>query len=197
MNREDGHNRSFVCVQLPEPLVSTEGTLRTIADISKERIRRVLARLRADASRLDAPARSAPEDLGFRVFKLAASNFRQWSGVGELTADAYAEQMALYRDPLVEGWTPESVIAEVALKEAGFGLNYRVAPAPEVPGQTVYRVWDPDTGAAFHICLDDSLTLDAVRALGLKRGDLFVCRSVALDDETAANLALECRLKTI
>jgi adenine-specific DNA-methyltransferase len=36
-----------------------------------------------------------------------------------------------------------------------------------------------------------------VKALGLKKDDLFICRDVALMDEQAANLALRCKLKTI
>jgi adenine-specific DNA-methyltransferase len=31
----------------------------------------------------------------------------------------------------------------------------------------------------------------------LGKDDLFICRDIALDDELAANLALQCRLKTI
>jgi len=39
--------------------------------------------------------------------------------------------------------------------------------------------------------------LGVVKKLGLSKDELFVCRDVALDDEAAANLALQCRLKTI
>jgi adenine-specific DNA-methyltransferase len=46
-------------------------------------------------------------------------------------------------------------------------------------------------------CLDDTLNPDIAKALALTADDLFVCRDRALDDTLAANLALQCRLKTI
>ncbi|MCX6841557.1 MAG: hypothetical protein NTX53_04645 [candidate division WOR-3 bacterium] len=62
---------------------------------------------------------------------------------------------------------------------------------------TVYRVTDEDKEQFFYICLDDKVRLEDVKFLNLTRDMLFVCRDVALDDETAANLALQCRLRTI
>ena len=50
---------------------------------------------------------------------------------------------------------------------------------------------------SFYICLDDSINLENLSPLNLGKDDLFICRDVALDDEAAANLALQCRLKTI
>jgi len=41
------------------------------------------------------------------------------------------------------------------------------------------------------------LTLDAVRALKLRKDSLFICRDAALDDTLSANLALQCRLKVL
>ena len=50
---------------------------------------------------------------------------------------------------------------------------------------------------SFVICLDDTLTLEAVRALKLPKNALFICRDTALDDTLSANLALQCRLKVL
>ena len=197
-NREDEGTRRFIMVQLPEPLPTPEARLRTIADIGKERIRRVIARLQAErAGQLDLRERETPEDLGFKLFKLAPSNFQSWFGVAQAEGGEYARQMALFADALVEGWTPERVVAEVALKEAGFGLNYRTERAEAVKQQTVFRVVDDEREQHFYICLDDQLRLETLRPLELQREDLFVCRGKALDDEAAANLALQCRLRTI
>jgi len=208
LNREDGGNRRFVVVQLPEPTDNPQ--FPTIADIGKERIRRVIARMKQENEGqlplLD--TRETPEDLGFKVFKLAPSNYQLWRGVGEDTPDAYAEQMTLFADPLVDGWTAENVIYEVALKE-GYGLNCRIDPLPippplsgeggdrRSPGGGIYRVTDPDKEQSFTIYLDNAISLENLSALNLDKDDLFICRDVALDDEAAANLALQCRLKTI
>lgn len=207
LDREDGGNRRFIMVQLPEPTpegsAAREAGFETIAEIGKERIRRVIARLKEqNQGQLDLPDRDRPEDLGFRVYKLAPSNYRSWSGVeaeGEEPPppETYLDQMELFTDALVDGWTPEGVIAEVALKEAGFGLNYRTETVDGLQGQTVYRVTDPDREQVFYLTLDEKVRLEALKALGLDRDTLFVCRASALDDETAANLALQCRLRVI
>lgn len=201
LNREDGGDRRFIMVQLPEPTPEDSPARRagyeTIADIGEERIRRVIAQMQQEREgQLSLETRETPEDLGFKVFKLAPSNYQLWRGLDEDTPDAYAEQMELFADPLVDGWKVENVIYEVALKE-GYGLNFRIETVPAVPGNTIYRVTDPDKEQSFYICLDNALGLENLSALSLEKDHLFICRDVALDDEAAANLALQCRLKTI
>ncbi|OPZ49987.1 MAG: hypothetical protein BWY92_01154 [Firmicutes bacterium ADurb.BinA052] len=67
-NAEDGGNRRFILVQLPEPCprdsVAAQNGCRTIFDICKERVRRVIARLR------DEREPHAALNLGYRVFRL-------------------------------------------------------------------------------------------------------------------------------
>lgn len=105
--------------------------------------------------------------------------------------------MSLFSDPLRVGWTPEGVLWEVALKE-GYGLN-SVLEKLDCPLNQVWRVRDPEKEPpqSFRACLDETLHPDLAKALGLGEDDLFVCRDRALDDTLAANLALQCRLKTI
>ena len=76
LNKEDGGNRKFILVQLPEPTERTDFT--TIAEITKERMRRVIRKMEsADAGQLALTAGPKPA-LGFKVFKLASSNFSVW-----------------------------------------------------------------------------------------------------------------------
>ncbi len=63
--------------------------------------------------------------------------------------------------------------------------------------QSAYGFTDPDTGHACTICLDNTIQLEALRPLGLTMNDTFICRDCALDDTAAANLAMQCRLKTL
>jgi adenine-specific DNA-methyltransferase len=226
-NRLRLSSRKFICVQLPEPVNpkthagrnALELGLKTVADIGKERIRRVIARMkkeRAIAEVHELPLLSTkPEDLGFKVFKLAESNYKQWDGapIHELaqreSPESYARQAELFADPLVEGWKPENLLYEVALKE-GYGLNIVVTVIHELPPQThelplqtheltpqTWRVTDPDKGQSFYLCLANRIALKSLKPLNLHADDLFICRDAALDDEAAANLALQCRLKTI
>ena len=202
LNREDGGNRRFIMVQLPEPTGRED--FPTIADIGKERIRRVIQRMQEAPKdkaqgNLDLEKRDTPEDLGFKVYKLAESQFRNWPGVkADNTTDLpqdYARQMELYSDGLADGWQPEAVIAEVAMKEAGFGLNCRVEAIAGKDG--LWRVTDPELGREFVISLADRLGMEDLDGLELTEETLFVCRATALDDTTAANLELQCRLRVI
>jgi adenine-specific DNA-methyltransferase len=192
LNHKDAGNRRFVMVQLPEPTGNPE--FPTIADIGKERIRRVIATMKQEtAGQLSLDMRETPEDPGFKVFQLTPSNFQLWAGTDQHTPGVYAEQLSLFTDTLSDDWKPENVIYEIALKE-GYDLNCTIE---QMGTGHLYRVTDSDRGQSFTICLDNTLDPDMVQALELTRDDLFVCRDIALTDDLAANLALQCRLKTI
>lgn len=194
-NQQDGGSRKFLMVQLPEKTSSSK--YATIAAIGRARIARVVERLKdKKASSLDFEGSNKICDLGFKVFKLAKPNIQQWAQDEERDPEAYGQKLALFNDPLVAGWKPENVIWEVALRE-GFGLNTHFASRDLANGNKVYEVTDPDTGQQFTICLDDKILSDVSKNCELRPHDLFVCRDVALDDSAAANLALQCRLKTI
>src|SRR5262249_28286249 len=120
LNREDGGNRKFVLVQLPEPTGNAK--FPKLTDIGEGRIRRVITKLRKDRqSGLDLSDRQGSEDLGFKVFQLSAPNVQRWSPDGDRDPEAYEKKLTLFNDPLVAGWQPANVIWEVSLRE-GFGL---------------------------------------------------------------------------
>ena len=205
LNHEDKNNLRFILVQLPEPIDESTTTgknalsigLKTIADIGKERIRRVITKLSKDREgELKLKDRKQPEDMGFKVFKLAESHYRQWSGVEEKDPEKYANTMELFADPLLPGWKPLNIMYEVALKE-GYSLTSTIEELKEVANNTVYRVTDQDKGQSFLICLDSELKSDTPKALNLDKDAVFICRDSALTDELAANVALQCHLKTI
>ena len=194
-NHEDGGNRRFIMVQLPEPTGNKD--YPTIAEIGKERIRRVVAKMEKEKDgKLELKNGNGAEDLAFKVFNLAESNYKPWTGPDKKDPAAYADQMALYMDPFVPGWKPENVIWEVVIKE-GYGLNSEIIHMKGITENAVYHVTDPDKGQSFRICLDEVLKPAAIRALALGKNDLFICRDKAMTDELVANLALQCRLKTI
>jgi adenine-specific DNA-methyltransferase len=197
-NKEDNGNRRYIMVQFPEKLPKPEQYLKTINDIGLERIRNLGARLMEDQNSaqlkfsLETPKSFL--DMGFRLYKLTLSHFKPWFGVNEKDSQAYAQQMELYRDPLLEGWTDEGVLTELAIKH-GFSLSAQIEALEGV--EKLYLVSDFEKEQSFLVCLASRIALENVAALNLQKEDLFVCRDVALDDETAANLALQCRLETI
>lgn len=195
LNRADRGNRRFICVQLPEP--TNHKQFGTIAEIGKERIRRVITKMMQDpVQSLPLDGQEFEEDLGFKVFKLTRPNIQPWTPDENQDQDAFAQKLALFNDPLVEGWKPEYVIWEVGLRE-GFGLNTRFTARELANGNKIFDVADPDTGQSFIICLDDQIRADFSKHCELTLETLFICRDIALDDSAAANLALQCRLKTI
>jgi adenine-specific DNA-methyltransferase len=196
LNHEDNGNRRFIMIQLPEP--TGDVAFPTIADMGKERIRRAIHKLQQEKTgKLDLTVGQPSEDfLNFRVFKMAPSNYRYWDDSEGQDLDTYASQMALFVDPLTPNWKPQDVIWEVALRE-GYGLNAHIEQISGIDGNAIYRVTDADKEQSFLICLDEVLNWETLKTLELTKDQLFVCRDVALDDELAANLALQSRLKTI
>lgn len=118
LNAEDGGNRRWICVQLPEltdeKSEAYKAGYRTIADIARERIRRVGAKIRADrADKL--ASRNAPLDLGFRAYRVGDSSFKQWN---ELVSnpEEIRQQALANLDPLEEGTTDDDLLTEFLLK---------------------------------------------------------------------------------
>lgn len=202
LNQTDSGNRRFICVQLPEPLsvpkkLENGMLLSTVADIGKERIRCAIRRIQQNVE-VQAPKTIDEEykQSGFKVFKLLLSNYRCWQGSDEADYDAYIQEMSLLNDPLVDNWKVEGVIYEIAIKE-GYSLNCHVELLQNISDNAVYEVTDFEKEQAFKICLDDTIEPTLSKKLNIDTQDLFICRDVALNDEMAANLALQCRLKTI
>jgi adenine-specific DNA-methyltransferase len=175
LNKQDGGNRKFILVQLPEPTGRED--YPTIADITKERVRRVITKLNdEDAGRLGLDAGTAP-DRGFRVFKLAESNFKPWNAQVAHDAQALEEQLDLHVDHVRAGRSNEDLLYEILLK-SGFSLTTPVDAVP-MAGKTVYAVAD---GALF-ICLERELTLEVIRTMADSRPERVVC----LDEGFAGN----------
>lgn len=150
LNKEDGGNRKFILVQLPEQTDENseafQAGYKTIADISKERIRRVIKKLEKENEALqnkkDAelnfdnhenqnnqtnPAYSADRhrsDNGFKVFKLAPSNFKIWRG-HEITEDNLMQQLDVFTEPVKEGSEKENMLYELMLK-SGYSLTEKI-----------------------------------------------------------------------
>ncbi len=118
LNAEDGGNRRWICVQLPEltdeKSEAYKAGYRTIADIARERIHRAGTKIRTDqADKL--ASRNAPLDLGFRAYRVGDSNFKQWN---ELVSnpEEIRQQALANLDPLEEGTTGDDLLTELLLK---------------------------------------------------------------------------------
>ncbi len=128
LNKEDGGNRKFILVQLPELCDENseayKAGYKTIADISKERIKRVIEKIKKESEQLKLKDDSTSADLGFKVFKLSSSNFKIWRG-SEITEENFAEQLDAYTNPVKEESKTENMLYEIMLK-AGYMLTDKV-----------------------------------------------------------------------
>ncbi|MDR6430536.1 site-specific DNA-methyltransferase [Brucella pseudogrignonensis] len=183
----------FIVVQYPEPTNPKERTGKaalakgwnTISQVTRERLRRVLKLPDLQA---------VPQ--GFRAFHLTESGIERWNGANSIEPEEYLKQLEAFADTLKPGWSAEDVIWEVVLRE-GFALTSKVVPVEgERPGM-LWHVTDDEQDKKFTICLADAIDLTDLKALGLTKDDLFICRDTALTDTVAANLALQCHLKVL
>ena len=186
LNQEDNGNRQFIMVQFPEPTpeksTARNAGFETIAAIGKERIRRV--------------CHNSAESPGFRVFKLSPSNYETESVLQTNDLQIHISELDETLDPFREGWSEEDVLYEIAIKE-GYPLDSTIVPVEGLATNTIFQITASDETQTFHVCLDEKLTETDIERLGLSKDSVFVCRDIALDDTLAANLALQCRLKTI
>ena len=118
LNAEDSGNRQWICVQLGERTDEKSEAFKagyhTIADISRERIRRAGVKIKADfADKLS--ERKAPLDLGFRAYAIDESNFKRWNEQVS-TAEEIRQQALESIDPLESGTTDDDILTEVLLK---------------------------------------------------------------------------------
>lgn len=186
MNSEDRDNRKFILVQLPEPTDNPD--FPTIVDITRERVRRVLAR-DSESDPLHKGGRN-----GFRAFKLTSSNFKIWDG-NETPADAegLARQLELYADHLIPGRTQQDILYELILK-AGLELTVPVEEVAVESG-TAYRV----DGRNLLICLESPITEAMLRAIVALDPVQVICLDQAFggNDQLKTNTVLEMQSRDI
>jgi adenine-specific DNA-methyltransferase len=175
LNKQDGGNRKFILIQLPEPTERKD--YPTIAEITKERVRRVIKKLNEeDASKLVLEG-TKKQDRGLRVFKLAESNFKPWDAEVPHDAPALEKQLELHVEHIREGRTADDLLYEILLK-SGFPLSTPVETL-QLAGKAVHSV----AGGALFICLERELTLELIRAMAEKKPERVVC----LDEGFAGN----------
>jgi len=195
-NQKEKHHRKFIMVQMPEQTDTKseayKAGFKTIADIAKERIRRVLKGY-GDHKAIDD---------GFKVFKLGKSNY--YDNLFEYDPDKSPEendkafkdylnrsQKELFPDKINE----VDIIYENIIKE-GLSLNATIEEV-KIGKNMAYKVSDAER--ELYISLDEKLSASAIEALTDKeyKEKIFICFDGALGDSDKANLALNVTLKTI
>lgn len=131
-NAEDGGNRRFILVQLPEELQQKKGSAAleysTVSAVTRERIRRAGQKVRKEyAEQIAQRSADNPLDTGFRAFTLGESCFKSWkvdSSIGTADLDTLFNDLG---DSLKPGAEAHQVLFELLLK-AGYRLDETIVP---------------------------------------------------------------------
>ncbi|MBT7179725.1 MAG: site-specific DNA-methyltransferase, partial [Nitrospina sp.] len=159
LNSTNERTINFITVQLPEICEENSCAKRdgykTIAEISKERIRRAGAKIKEENPEYEG-------DLGFKVFKLDATNIKPWEVDFDMTERTLEDFISNIKPDRRE----EDVLYEILLK---YGLDLTL-PISEhtIVGQ---KVFDIGMGALI-ICLADAISLDVVEGIAKLKEEL-------------------------
>ncbi len=204
-----GMGRKFICVQIPEKTyvleresgkeIPREGSAgnafragyKTIADITRARIGKIIAKLKAEH-----PDKTA--DLACAHFTLAPSNFKVWrSDVSD--PQTLRDQLALFQSAEKAGQTKQTdaqtaMLTELLLKHGLGALGVHAVSKPkQIAGVTVHRVLMADDQSMW-LCFEtytEALKDEIAKAKPAQVVMLNSCFVGAKADEQLANLQLE------
>jgi adenine-specific DNA-methyltransferase len=163
LNAEDGGKRRCISVQIPEKVdeksEAYKAGYRTIADISKERIRRAGEKIKAEKQSNQGDLFNQDSnnelDIGFKVFKLDETNFTQWD---DKMTDAESALLKSVQ-ALKPNSTQEDALYEILLK---YGVDLSLAIQElTIKGKKVYSLADN----YLLICLEKELDLETIEEI--------------------------------
>lgn len=202
MNEQDGGNRKFILVQLPELTDENSEAYKAgykrISDITIERNKRVINRIieekRAAHPNLFENGNEADtlKNLGFKVFRMEKSYFprAEWSPNPEATEaeniQTLKEYISAKEAQLRIDFDRDKLLTEILLKE-GFKLNYTLKPYEAEKANEILHVSDGEQEAL--VCLDTSITNETVEHLKTHKDLKFICLERGLDTTKKWNLA--------
>ncbi len=191
LNKQDGGERKFILVQLPE--FTGRQDYVTIADICKERVRRVIEKMNGEEAGKLPFGNATKPDRGFRVYKLAESNFKPWDAKVIHDSEVLTKQLELHIDHVSTGRSDGDIIYEILLK-CGFQLTSPVETI-QLAKKIVYSV----ANGELFICLDRKLNMELIRAMAERKPERVVCldEGFTRNDQLKANAAQILRTKGV
>lgn len=158
LNAEDGGNRKFIMVQLPEETPedseARKAGYNTIPEIAKERIRRAGKKIKEES-----PLTTADLDTGFRVFRLDEGNYED---VKRSPKEFKQDQLDLFLNNIKTDRNDLDLLFGCMLD---WGVQLSLPMTQEVvDGKTIYTVNDGDLVA----CFAENVSEDVVKAMAEK-----------------------------
>jgi adenine-specific DNA-methyltransferase len=201
LNKEDGGNRKFILVQIPEATDEKSEAYKSgykkISDITIERNKRVVNKniKEKESQQPDLFAGDKKEEvskgLGFKVYKLQKSNFPRvdFAPKPEFNETENLELLKKYiadkESQLVNAFNKEELLTEILLKN-NFTLNYTTTPQEEFTKNEILFATDGEKETL--ICLDVSIAPETVSHFKAHTGTKFICLERALDTTIKYNL---------
>ena len=189
LNTEDGGNRRFILVQLPElcdeKSEAYKAGYKNICEIGKERIRRVRKKILEEHTQVTMEEDKHPLDVGFRVFKLDTSNLETWDAtpIEDEQLDLLYQRMNSMIHRVKPERTDLDMIYEIMLK-LGVPLTYSVTPF-SINNKTAYGVGDD---CLLLICLAENVQPEDVEQMTeYAPAKIIISRDSFADDTAMAN----------
>ncbi|WP_277639166.1 site-specific DNA-methyltransferase [Bacteroides graminisolvens] len=172
LNAEDGGNRKYIMVQLPEQTdeksEAYKAGYQNICEIGKERIRRAANKVKEEKrSKTEKEGLFAnvedTQDYGFRVYRLAESNMQD---VYYRPQDYKQESMDMFADNIKPDRTADDLLAQVML-DWGLPLSYKIDQA-SINGKQVFRVAQDSLLACFDKGIDEAFAKEIAKEKPLR-----------------------------
>ncbi len=174
LNAEDGGNRKFILVQLPELIdkkkEAYKAGYRTVCNIGEERIRRAGKMIKEES-----PLTTGDLDIGFRVFKVDTTNMED---VYYKPADYKQDQIKLFSDNIKADRTPEDLLFQVML-DLGITLSSKIEET-EIDGKMVFSVADGYLIA----CFDSYVTEKIITEIALRHPFFAILRDSGMETDS-------------
>ena len=176
LNAEDGGNRKFIMVQLPEKCdeksEAYKAGYKTICEIGKERIRRAGAKIKEEAG-----LAAQNLDTGFRVLKCDTSNMKD---VYYNPAEYEVNMFSRLEDNIKEDRTPEDLLFQVML-DLGVLLSSKIEETT-IADKKVFNVEDNYLIA----CFDSDVSEETIKAIAKQKPYYFVMRDSSMASDSVA-----------
>lgn len=189
LNAEDGGNRRFILVQLPElcdeKSEAYKAGYKNICEIGKERIRRAGKKILEELAQVTMEENKQPLDVGFRVFKLDTSNLKTWDAtpIEDEQLDLLYQRMNAMIHRVKPERTDLDMVYEIMLK-LGVPLTYSVTPF-SINSKTVYGVGDD---YLLLVCLAENVQPEDVEQMvEYAPAKIIISRDSFADDTAMAN----------
>ena len=183
LNAEDGGNRKFIMVQLPEATdeksEAYKSGYKNICEIGKERIRRAGKKILEEQNAKQGDLFSGEQkklDVGFRVLKLDSSNMQD-----VYYTPAEFKENLLFEDNIKEGRTDEDLLFQ-AMIELGIELSAKIEKR-SIAGKTVWSVSDGYLMA----CFDEQVNEITIKEIAKQKPYYFVMRDSSLATDQVAD----------